>query len=219
MTVPRLQLVNGNGNGNGSTELSKEHQLSDEVLIKRCQDGDKRAFELLVRRHQRTVYALLYRLAPDWNDLSDLSQEVFIRMWRNIGRLKNPKAFRSWVTQIATHLFYDELRKRPRQLPVLSMDEPIETEDGDTGTRDIPDRSAAPDELCQRRELASHVQSAMSQLPEQFRTAIVLRELQGLSYEEIATLTNSELGTVKSRIARARNKVQELLSPYLRDAA
>lgn len=192
---------------------------SDAELIVLCQKKDSRAFEELIKRHQRTVYALLYRLAPDWNDTADLAQEVFIRMWRSIGNLRNPSAFRSWLSQIVTNLFYDELRKRPRQLPTISMDEPLDSEEGsDATTRDIKDKSAGPDELCQRNELTEVVRQAMVRLPEQFRTAIILREFEGLSYEEIALITHTEIGTVKSRIARARAKIQEMVSPYLKAA-
>ncbi len=196
--------------------LPKSAELDDAELVKLCQQGDERSFSILVRRHQRTVYGLLYRMAPDWDNQADLSQEVFIRMWRNIRNLKNPRAFKSWMTQITTHLFYDELRKRPRQLRLVSMDEPISFEDGDENvTRDIEDKSAGPEEIMQRQELQDVVQNAMEQLPEQFRTAIVLREMNQLSYEEIAVLTGSELGTVKSRIARARNKVQQVIGDYV----
>jgi RNA polymerase sigma-70 factor (ECF subfamily) len=192
---------------------------TDAELIVLCQNKNSRAFEELIRRHQRTVYALLYRLAPDWNDTADLAQEVFIRMWRSIGNLRNPGAFRSWLSQIVTNLFYDELRKRPRQLPTISMDEPLDSEDGnDASTRDIRDKAAGPDELCQRNELTEIVRQAMTRLPEQFRTAIILREFEGLSYEEIALITHTEIGTVKSRIARARAKIQEMVSPYVKAA-
>ena len=192
---------------------------TDAELILLCQQKDSRAFEELIKRHQRTVYALLYRLAPDWSDTADLAQEVFIRMWRSIGNLRNPSAFRSWLGQIVTNLFYDELRKRPRQLPTISMDEPLDSEDGnDATTRDIRDKAAGPDELCQRNELTEIVRQAMTRLPEQFRTAIILREFEGLSYEEIALITHTEIGTVKSRIARARAKIQETVSPYLKAA-
>lgn len=191
-------------------------QKNDRDLVLACQKRDPAAFEELVKRHQRTVYALLYQLAPDWNDTSDLAQEVFIRVWRSVNNLRNPASFRSWLTQIVTNLFYDELRRRPRRLPTISMDEGIDNgEEGDSPTRDIPDSSALPDEKLLNTELSLVIRDAMSKLPEQFRTAIVLRELEGLSYEEIAILTKTEMGTVKSRIARARSKLQELLQPYL----
>ncbi len=191
----------------------------DAELILLCQRKDKRAFEELIKRHQRTVYALLYRLAPDWNDTSDLAQEVFIRMWRSICNLRNPRAFRSWLGQIVTNLFYDELRKRPRQIQTISMDEPVDNDDAnDATTRDIKDKSAGPDELYQRHELTVVVREAMSRLPEQFRTAIILREFEGLTYDEISVITNTEIGTVKSRIARARARIQEMVGPYLQAA-
>jgi RNA polymerase sigma-70 factor (ECF subfamily) len=192
-------------------------QKSDRDLVLACQKRDPAAFEELVKRHQRTVYALLYQLAPDWVDTSDLAQEVFIRVWRSINNLRNPSSFRGWLTQIVTNLFYDELRRRPRRLPTVSMDEGLDpdAEEGESATRDIPDVSLLPDEKVLNRELSEVVREAMTKLPEQFRTAIVLREVEGLSYEEIAILTKTEMGTVKSRIARARTKLQEMLQPYL----
>ncbi|HEY9789785.1 MAG TPA: sigma-70 family RNA polymerase sigma factor [Candidatus Obscuribacterales bacterium] len=197
-------------------------QKSDRDLVLACQHRDPAAFEELVKRHQRTVYALLYQLAPDWQDTSDLAQEVFIRVWRSINNLRNPSSFRGWLTQIVTNLFYDELRKRPRRLPTVSMDEQIAEGSDETieqATRDIPDTSTLPDERILTHELSDRIREAMTQLPEQFRTAIVLREIEGLSYEEIALLTKTEMGTVKSRIARARTKLQELLQPYLSGSA
>jgi RNA polymerase sigma-70 factor (ECF subfamily) len=193
-------------------------QKSDRDLVLACQKREPAAFEELVKRHQRTVYALLYQLAPDWHDTSDLAQECFIRVWRNINNLRNPGAFRSWLTQIVTNLFYDELRKRPRRIPTISMDETLDGSDDVTAeqaTRDIADTSTLPDERILSHELSDAIREAMTKLPEQFRTAIVLREIEGLSYEEIAILTKTEMGTVKSRIARARTKLQELLQPYL----
>lgn len=200
--------------------LTPYSQKSDRDLVIACQRREPAAFEEIVKRHQRTVYALLYQLAPDWQDTADLAQEVFIRIWRNIGSLRNPSSFRSWLTQIVTNLFYDELRKRPRRLPTVSMDESLDADDsGEGSTRDIADTSAPPDDIVLNREMSEVIRQAMARLPEQFRTAIVLREMEGLSYEEIAILTKTEMGTVKSRIARARAKLQELLKPYLESAS
>lgn len=197
--------------------VSSQNQRSDRDLVLACQRREPAAFEELVKRHQRTVYTLIYQLAPDWNDTADLAQEVFIRVWRSINNLRNPSSFRAWLTQIVTNLFYDELRKRPRRLSTLSMDESWGNEDEDGPSRDIADSSAKPDEKILSSEINTVIRNAMLKLPEQFRTAIVLREVEGLSYEEIAILTKTEMGTVKSRIARARSKLQELLKPYLED--
>lgn len=194
-------------------------KMTDAELVVLCQQRDQRAFEALLKRHQKSVYALLYRVAPDWREQADdLAQEVFIRMWRSITHLRNPRAFKSWMSQIVTNLFYDECRKRPRQLRVVSMDEPVSNEDGaEEATRDIRDKAPGPEELSERQELRLVVQNAMAELPEQFRTAVMLREFHELSYEEIARITDTELGTVKSRIARARSRVQQIIKPYLAD--
>ncbi len=190
--------------------------FADEELVIACQSGDREAMECLVKKYQRSVFSMLYQLAPDWSDNSDLAQEVFIRVYRGINSLRNPKTFRSWLNQIVVNLFYDELRRRPRRLPTVSIDAPIESEHGESDlVREIPDPSLKPDEVSLVQELDQFIKKAMAQLPEQFRTAIVLRELQGLSYEEIAQVIGCELGTVKSRIARARGRLQEVLSPYL----
>lgn len=190
--------------------------LDDAELVIACQSGNRDAMECLVRKHQRSVNSLLYQLAPDWPDTSDLAQEVFIRVYRGIHSLRNPKTFRSWLNQIVVNLFYDELRRRPRRLPTISIDAPIESDNGESDLiREIPDSSLKPDERSLVQELDQVIRKAMANLPEQFRTAIVLRELQGLSYEEIAQSIGCELGTVKSRIARARSRLQEILNPYL----
>jgi RNA polymerase sigma-70 factor (ECF subfamily) len=209
---------NGGGDGAIKKVTTAYSQKSDRDLVLACQRREPAAFAELVKRHQRTVYALLYQLAPDWQDTSDLAQEVFIRVWRSINNLRNPSSFRSWLTQIVTNLFYDELRKRPRRVPTVSMDDTLDEggeETAEQATRDIADTSTLPDERILTNELSDAIREAMKLLPEQFRTAIVLREIEGLSYEEIAVLTKTEMGTVKSRIARARLKLQELLQPYL----
>jgi RNA polymerase sigma-70 factor (ECF subfamily) len=192
--------------------------LSTEELVLKAQVDQMSALEELVSRYQRLVYVTLYQLAPERNDINDLTQEVLLRMCRSIKSLRNPKTFKYWLNRIITNLFYDELRKAPRQLRTISLDEPVyETDDDQSPARDIPDVSDMPDKLALNSELDRKIQQAIQNLPEQFRTIIVLREIQGLSYEEIASLTETNIGTVKSRLARARLKLQEVLEPYLRE--
>jgi RNA polymerase sigma-70 factor, ECF subfamily len=205
-----------NHNSLGATARVTYAELKDFDLVRLCQSRDKFAFEELMKRHQRTVMAILYRLAPNWSDSADLAQEAFIRMWRGIDRLQNPKAFKSWMTQIVTNLFYDELRKRPRNTFILSLDAPIGSEDENQPTRDVPDPAAGPDEVLHRKHLIKSVETAIAALPHQFRTALELREVEDMPYEEIARLTQSDLGTVKSRISRARSKVQKVLRAEFR---
>ena len=192
--------------------------LSTEELVLKAQADQMSALEELVSRYQKLVYVTLYQLAPERNDINDLTQEVLLRMCRSIKSLRNPKTFKYWLNRIITNLFYDELRKAPRQLKTISLDEPAyDNDDEQSPARDIPDASDMPDKLALNSELDYKIQQAIQNLPEQFRTIIVLREIQGLSYEEIASLTETNIGTVKSRLARARLKLQEVLEPYLKE--
>lgn len=211
-----LQPVEQAGKSGAVLRLPTYNNLPDAELVMLCKKSDQRALAEVIKRHQKTVYGVLYRLAPDWNNIADLSQEVFVRMWQSISQLQHPSAFRSWLHRIIMNIFYDELRRRTRDLPTTSMDEPEVINGGsDTLTREIPDESTAPDEYYQNRELRRAIEKAVSKLPEQFKVAMVLRDLAGLSYEEIATATGASIGTVKSRIARARAHVRDQLIPFL----
>ncbi len=194
--------------------------LSNEELVRRCQTDpypDRMAFEELVRRYRPNVEKVLYHLAPDWQDRADLAQEVWIRVYRNVHRLSEPAKFQSWLSRIATNLFYDELRKRKRSTPVVSLDAPLSFGDSEIEW-EIAASDPEPSETLDRQEFYSHLKGAIAELPETFRTTIVLREIEGMSYEEIAEITGSSLGTVKSRIARARQRLQLQLQPYLESA-
>jgi RNA polymerase sigma-70 factor (ECF subfamily) len=191
-------------------------ELSNYDLILRCQQGmkpDRAAFSELLRRHQTHVEKLLYHLAPDWSDRADLVQEVWIRVYRNIQRLKEPAKFKGWLSRIATNLFYDELRKRKRVQPPISLDAPRQVDDGEMNW-EVATHLPSPDQDLSNQEFYEQLNRAIAQLPETFRTTIILREIQGYSYEEIGTMTGVSIGTVKSRIARARAKLQAVLSTY-----
>ncbi|NEO97593.1 MAG: sigma-70 family RNA polymerase sigma factor [Symploca sp. SIO2E9] len=192
-------------------------QLSNYDLILRCQEGirpERAAFAELLRRYQSHVDKVLYHLAPDWQDRADLAQEVWIRVYRNIKRLHEPVKFKGWLSRIASNLFYDELRKRKRIARPLSLDAPLRLEDGEIDW-EIASNQANPQEDMTTREFYEQLRKAISALPEVFRTTIVLREIEGMAYEEIAQITGVSLGTVKSRIARARARLQSQLQTYL----
>lgn len=192
-------------------------KLSNYDLVLQCQVGhrpEKAAFAELVRRYQSHVEKVLYHLAPDWPDRADLAQEVWIRVYRNIKRLNEPVKFRGWLSRIATNLFYDELRKRKRTNQPLSLDAPLSVDDGEMDWEIAAD-TPGPDEDLATREFYDQLREAIADLPEVFRTTIVLREIQGMAYEEIAEITGVSLGTVKSRIARARLRLQSQLQSYL----
>lgn len=191
-------------------------ELSNSQLVARCQQGikpDRAAFSELLRRHQSHVEKMLYHLAPDWSDRADLVQEVWIRVYRNIQGLKDPLKFRSWLSRITTNLFYDELRKRKRFESPISLDAPRQLDDGEI-TWEVATELPSPDQDLSSQEFYDHLHCAIADLPEAFRSTIILREIEGFSYEEIAQMTGVSLGTVKSRIARARAKLQNVLQPY-----
>lgn len=183
-----------------------------EELVVLSQKDDLKALEELIRREQKNVFAAFSYLSKKRENVADLTQEALLKVARNIQSLKNPKNFKSWLNQIISNLFYDELRKKQRRPDVVSIDE--ETEENSIKTQ-LPDKKCKPHEKCLSTELEEIIKNAIRDLPEQFRIAIILRELQGLSYEEIAEVTNSSVGTVKSRIARARGKLQNGLKSYI----
>lgn len=188
-------------------------KMSLEEIIVLSQQNDFLALEELIKRIQKNVFASFAYLSNKSEFVSDLTQEALLRVAKNIQSLKNPNHFKSWLNQIVTHLYYDELRKSQRKLETISLDADIE--DTPQIKLELPDKKCKPNEKCLSSELETVIKSAILALPNQFRIAIILREFQGLSYDEIAEATNSSVGTVKSRIARARTKLQEDLKAYI----
>ncbi|MEM9771539.1 MAG: sigma-70 family RNA polymerase sigma factor [Cyanobacteria bacterium P01_D01_bin.73] len=194
--------------------------LSNTDLVLRCQVGlkpDQAAFSELLRRYHSHVERVLYHLAPDWGDRADLAQEVWLRVYRSIARLKDPEKFRGWLSRIATNLFYDELRKRKRHRRPLSLDA-AKHADGSAMDWEIPSDAPGPADELSAQEFYEQLQVAIADLPETFRTTIILREIEDLPYEQIAEMTGVSLGTVKSRIARARQRLQGQLKGYIGDS-
>lgn len=191
---------------------SQYKKMSIEELVVLSQKDDLKALEELIRREQRNVFAAFSYLSKKRENVADLTQEALLKVARNIHTLKNPKNFKSWLNQIISNLFFDELRKKQRRPDIISIDE---EENEKTIKTQLPDKKCKPHERCLSSELEEVIRSAIQDLPEHFRIAIILRELQGLSYEEIAEVTNSNIGTVKSRIARARGKLQNGLKSYI----
>lgn len=185
-------------------------------LVEMAQKDDYDAIEEIIKREQKNVYALFYFLDATRKDLNDLTQEALLKMAKNIKSLKNPKAFKGWFNQIITNIFYDSLRKNKRQLKVTSIDTYFNMNDlSSSSAYHIEDTQKTPAEHSLSNELDDVIKAAIHKLPDSYRLAIVLREFQGLSYEEIAEITKSNIGTVKSRIARARNKLKEILKHYI----
>jgi RNA polymerase sigma-70 factor (ECF subfamily) len=194
-------------------------ELSVTDLVVLSQRKDDAALTELLKRHSAYIKNRLYKIAPDWEDHADLVQEIHIRVWRFIGQLRQPESFRTWLSQLILNVFYGELRKRPRGFQIISLDEPFTNDSSEDSTRDIRDNSKQPEDILLAKELTEVLTQAMEEVPLQFKTAQVLRDMEGMSYQEIAQLTHVELGTVKSRIARARLRIQERVASYLRECA
>lgn len=183
-----------------------------EELIILSQKSDYRALEELIKREQKNVFATFSYLDKKRENIADLTQEALLRMARGLANLRNPKTFKSWLNQIVTNLFYDELRKTMRKPQLVSIEN---SRDENESATQIADPRHKPAEKAMSSELDKIIKTEIQSLPDHFRIAIVLRELQGLSYEEIAEATHTTVGTVKSRIARARGRLQDGLRHYI----
>lgn len=197
--------------------LRKKYKGEDEEkLVIMAQKNDYEALEELIKRVQKNIYSSFYYLNADKESISDLTQETLLRMSKNIKNLKNPKLFRSWLGHIVSNLFYDEQRKKQKQYSSVSLEHFwAESEDNKEFGFEICDNTHIPEETTNTKELNRVIKHHICALPENFRVVIILREIQGLSYDEIAKITKTNIGTVKSRISRARIKLQEHLKPYL----
>ncbi len=194
---------------------SQYKKMPLEELVVLSQQNDFRALEELIKREQKNIFAAFSYLCKKNENVSDLTQEALLRVAKNIHSLKNPKMFKGWLNQIITNLFYDELRRTQKRPDTVSIDSENDDTANTTVKFQLLDKKCKPHEKCMSQELGKVIKDAILELPEQFRIAIILRELQGLSYEEIAEATHTSVGTVKSRIARARGKLQEGLKSYI----
>lgn len=170
----------------------------------RARQGDLSAFNELVIEYQSLVFNLCFRMLGQAQAAEDVAQDAFVAAWRNIATLRGEN-FRPWMLRIAANLCRDELRRRVRR-PSSSLDMALEA-----GVPEPADDEPAPEDVALVGELRDHLQAALLQLPEDQRTAVVLCDIQGLDYAEIATVMQTSLGTVKSRIARGRLKLREVL--------
>jgi RNA polymerase sigma-70 factor (ECF subfamily) len=184
---------------------------TDESLMLQVGRGERAAFDEIVRRYSKRMINLAYQITGDRDQAEDLAQETFFRAYRSASRYTEIAKFSTWLYTIAINLCRNELRRR--KFKPYSLEEMAEREDEGKIRIDIADESSKPDVELERKEIAHHVRQAVAQVPSKFRAALVLRDIQGLSYEEIGAILGLPEGTVKSRINRGRLKVKETLSP------
>jgi RNA polymerase sigma-70 factor (ECF subfamily) len=185
----------------------------DQQLVERAQRGDKRAFELLVLKYQRKLGRLLSRFVRDSAEVEDVTQEAFIKAYRALPSFRGDSAFYTWLYRIGINTAKNYLVAMGRRAPTSTEVEAEEAEGQEGGEllRDIN----TPESLLLTKEIGNTVNAAIESLPEELRSAIQLRELEGMSYEEIAKLMDCPIGTVRSRIFRAREAIAERLKPLL----
>jgi RNA polymerase sigma-70 factor, ECF subfamily len=185
----------------------------DQQLVERVQRGDKAAFDLLVVKYQRKIFRLLSRLIRDAAEIEDVAQEAFIKAYRALPNFRGDSAFYTWLYRIAINTAKNYLVSQGRRAPTSTQSDVEDAETFDDGDhlRDLN----TPDSMLVTKQVGDAVNRAIDQLPEDLRTAIVLRELEGLSYEEIAESMQCPIGTVRSRIFRAREAIALELRPIL----
>ena len=186
---------------------------SNAALMARVQAGDLDAFEPLVRRYERRLFGYFLNLVEDPATAADLAQETFVRVYRAAGRYQESGKFESWLFRIAANLVRSRQRRPDQRMPHLSLEE------APAGARELAShgREARPDEAAWRAELRDALQKALPRLPFVFREAVLLRDVEGRSYREIAEMLGVEEGTVKSRAHRGRKHLKELLAPMFEE--
>jgi len=185
----------------------------DQLLVERAQRGDKQAYGLLVEKYQRKLARLLSRFVRDPAEVEDVTQEAFIKAYRALPNFRGDSAFYTWLYRIGINTAKNYLMAAGRRAPTSTGVDADEAEGLDEGEqlRDIN----TPESLLLSREIAETVNATMEALPEELRTAIQLREIEGMSYEDIAQIMNCPIGTVRSRIFRAREAIAAQLKPLL----
>ena len=179
--------------------------MNERELIARLQKRDEAAFEELIRQYEKKVYTLCFRMCGNSEDAEEAAQDAFLALWRGIDRFRQESSLSTWIYRLATNACIDTLRRRKKQSGSVPLDD-------EELFVDAVDTSPQPQETVEHRETQKLLQEGLSALPEEYRKVLILREIEGLSYTEIAESASIELGTVKSRISRGRSLLRNLLS-------
>ena len=214
MATLRAALSNQTRTTPKTRGLAELRMLEDTDLVNAFLAGETRSFDVLVERYQTRLLNFVYRIVGDRERAEDLVQEVFIRVYRHLARFDRSKKFSTWIYTIASNLAKNELRNRSRN-PLVLFQTIKKNWEADHRPLQFEDTTARPDDLYRKRFLKDAVDQCVHRLPEHHREVFVLRELEGKSYQEIAEITGCNLGTVKSRLNRARNSFAQLIGPIL----
>lgn len=185
----------------------REIMVPDNIIVQQVKEGKIESFEILVERYQKQVYNIAYRHTGNRDDAYDLSQEAFLKAYRGIKNFRQDSSFKTWIYHITVNVCRDHLRKS-RKFHEVSIDEPVYSNDGDM-EKQLTNNSKGPDETYESKELSEFIQSLINDLQHEYKEVIVLREMHQLSYEEIANVLKCSIGTVKSRLNRARKVLKD----------
>ena len=193
--------------------LDTEAAASDQKLLERCRAGDESAFDALLLRHQQRAFNVAYQLLRNHEDAAEVAQDAFVRIYRSMNGFRGECEFTMWLHQIVVNLARNKHRwwKRRGKHASVSLDRPLETENGDMLVETAASGDA-PDALVVQAEFVELLSRRMNELPHKFREVLVLRNVEDLSYEQIATVLNCSVGTVKSRLARAREQLRKAMA-------
>lgn len=183
--------------------------MEENKLVKKAVNGDNSAFEALMEEHMGIIYNIALRMAANQDDAEDMTQEIMIKIFRSLGSFKGNSKFSTWIYRVAVNTCLDELKKKKNKKH-LSLDAEISGDDGESQI-EIKDDSPSPEKLAEQNELRDMVASAVKLLSDEHRAVIVLRDIRGMSYSEIAEILGCSDGTVKSRISRARAQLKMIL--------
>jgi len=193
-----------------SNEQGEQERIA--LLVEKAQQGDMNAFEDIVRTFQGPIFNLAYRMVNNRDDAADAAQEIFVKLFRKIQQFRGDSKFSTWLFSLAANTCRSRLRRLRRiaSFEVRHVDEEYETDEG-SRSMDLADPSDDPVRMLERTEMQHGIESAITELPPDARMIVVLRDLQGLSYDEIAAVLHCSIGTVKSRLCRARSRLKETL--------
>ena len=191
-----------------------QSQRATAELIRKVRDGDVQAFEQLFNRYQKRVYNIVYRMVGNEQDAADLTQEVFVRVYKSRDMLRDEMTFGAWLRTVATNICRDHFRKVRRTIKADSLDEPIAFEEGEA-QREVEDWSSNPERALDKKDLREATTRAMNSLSDEHRTLVVLHHIEGMEVRDIARELGIPEGTVKSRLARARDELKRKLGHYV----
>ncbi|MEN2984699.1 MAG: sigma-70 family RNA polymerase sigma factor [Dictyoglomaceae bacterium] len=203
-----LELNNVSSQLDSPLSWEEKNNLSDKALISLIKLGDREAFNILVKRYEKKVFNILYLQLGPINDLEDLAQEVFIKIFKNINKFRGEAQFSTWLYRIVLNLSYDYKRKNKN---IFSLDDNIDYEREETFENILPTSEEDPEKVLERLEVQRKIRDAIKGLSKEYQEVIILREFEGLSYEEIAKVLNCPVGTVESRLFRAREELRKKL--------